>query len=274
MKGFQVILIVLLVLGNVDISTSKAARFLLDSLFHAGDNALCPDCCPCYDYTQVLDKLTWYHPYHQVQCNLANRPDCDYHLDQCKDFCIKQFSTSRPGYEPSTYPTPYVDQHASMTSAQMTSAPLTSAPVTPDPATSEPLTLKPVGCTKLKVLDAVALNTAVSLNNAKVCLDHPEYSPSNDLLYSTCDVTTQTDIHKGDQVMGNCPFHKPYTAIKAFTTGSSNLSLATSGVFIECEPNGFKMVAQSCDSAPYSLTVTTDSHQGALAPHFYHIIMA
>ncbi|XP_033729009.1 uncharacterized protein LOC117318116 [Pecten maximus] len=278
MEAFRVISVLLFILGNVDISTSRSARFLFDTIFHSGDFALCPACCPCYDYTKDYGKLTVWHPYHQVKCQLSDRPDCDYHYDQCKDYCVSQLSTNRPIYEPSTYPSPHVNNPASVTSAPVTSAPVTSAPMTADPMTSAPMTLKPVRCEKLKVLDAVALNMAVTLNNNihKVCTNHPENSPSDDLVYSVCDVTPPSDVYKGSQVITNCQYHKPYTAIKAFPADvdNSNLSLATSGVFIECVPNGFKMVVQSCESAPYILTIATDSHQGALAPQFYHIIMA
>ncbi|OWF44252.1 uncharacterized protein LOC110458646 isoform X2 [Mizuhopecten yessoensis] len=275
MGVFPALLVFFFTIGCIDITSSKAARFLFDDLLHGGDFALCPACCPCYDYTKDYGPLSWSHPYHAVQCHQQNRPDCDYHLDQCKGYCLSHFTTRQKTYEPPTYPPVHV--MTSVPATPMNPAPTTFAPVTSAPITSTPMASAPVGCEKIKVLDAVALNVAITLhtNFHKESLGHPDNSPSDDLVYSVCDVTTQSTLYKGSKIMRNCYNHSPYTAIKAFDVGTGevrNLSLALSGVFLECVPNGFKMVVQSCESAPYILTITDDNHQGALAPEFYHIV--
>ncbi|XP_060075825.1 uncharacterized protein LOC132555492, partial [Ylistrum balloti] len=256
-------------LWYIDISTSKSARFLVVDWLHLGDFAWCPPCCPCYDYTKDYGLS---NPYHHVACHLSTRPDCDYHYDQCKDYCVRHLSTEHSSLKP--------NPSASVTSDPMTSTPmthdhLTSATLTSAPATFLSTSARPVKCDKIKVLDAIALNIAISINDNvnQSCPDHPDKAPSDDLMYTVCDVTPQSTVFKGAAMMRNCYFHKPYTAVKAFTTDTKNLSLALSGVFIECLPNGFKMVVQSCESAPYILSVTEDNHQGALAPQFYHMLM-
>ncbi|XP_060572478.1 uncharacterized protein LOC132730541 [Ruditapes philippinarum] len=154
------------------------------------------------------------------------------------------------------------------TTITTTQKPSTSSPTQKTESTTTTTTLATTteqivskGCNNLNVLESLAKGVSVSHPGTQPCPDGT-HQPSEALIQEYCGAPSVTQWASGVNVMKNCPRIPRYAAIAASTATFGGSTVA--GVFLQCEPNGFQVVMQTCGTELGLRHISTNSTTTAI----------
>ncbi|KAH3753928.1 uncharacterized protein LOC127848933 [Dreissena polymorpha] len=171
-------------------------------------------------------------------------------------------------------PVPHNTQHISTTSTT-TAPPIphnTQNISTTSTTTAPPVPHNRYRCRKYDLIADIAIGNHVHTNNSTPC--ESKISGTNeDLVISLCNMTSVEKWSRGAQVMSNCGVIPHYSPVATFSlAGKYQVLDGQSGVFLECIPDGFKMVIQSCDGGPQIIHVSTTGVFNNNATIYYAVV--
>ncbi|WAR09757.1 hypothetical protein MAR_034833, partial [Mya arenaria] len=169
-----------------------------------------------------------------------------FHGPSCeRDSCFGQQCTNGQDSSITTTSAPTV----TTTPVKTTTNPPTTQTTTPPKTTTKS---NPVyqSCNKYSVVSDLSHGQPVANDNAPNCSSGLHTSNEAFVLHN-CNVSEPYAWHQGTQVMRDCNSIPSYTAIGTYLYGYYPVSKGLSGVFLECLPNGFKIIFQEhCDKSP------------------------
>ncbi|XP_052813081.1 neurogenic locus notch homolog protein 1-like [Mya arenaria] len=177
----------------------------------------------------------------------------------------------------------YSGTHCGASSITTTSTPtVTTTPLktTTNPPTTQTTTppktttkSNPVyqSCNKYSVVSDLSHGKPVANDNAPNC-SSGLHTSNEALVLKNCNVSEPYMWHQGTQVMRDCNSIPSYTAIGTYLYGYYPVSKGLSGVFLECLPNGFKIIFQEhCDKSP-EIRHIEEGGAGFFDPNNYYTI--
>ncbi|WAR09732.1 hypothetical protein MAR_034808 [Mya arenaria] len=156
------------------------------------------------------------------------------------------------------------------TPLKTTTNPPTTQTTTPPKTTTKS---NPVyqSCNKYSVVSDLSHGKPVANDNAPNC-SSGLHTSNEALVLKNCNVSEPYMWHQGTQVMRDCNSIPSYTAIGTYLYGYYPVSKGLSGVFLECLPNGFKIIFQEhCDKSP-EIRHIEEGGAGFFDPNNYYTI--
>ncbi|XP_052237622.1 uncharacterized protein LOC127848935 isoform X1 [Dreissena polymorpha] len=217
----------------------------------------------CSTHFHLWQQLLDIRPFESYDCTMdlilrsANKyPSAE--LDPCK--CTGTLPITSTSTTTRTSPSTTTTSTSSATTSTTTTT--SSAPFSPHR----------FQCRKYDLIADIATAKYVHSNYSTPC--ESKISGTNeDLVLTLCNITSVEMWSRGLQVNSYCNSIPSYSPISTFSVrGSYQPADAQSGVFLECIPEGFKMVIQPCNGVPQIIHVETTGVFNNNANNYYTVV--